>query len=88
MEKGISDEGFEKLAQYYSGKPLPSKLTKDDLSNHMLESAKDLVEQHLDLGESFEEAISHAKEESTAGPAIWSKIEGMYLGYPIEPYKE
>lgn len=86
-KKGISESGFEKLSQYYHGKRLPEKLTKDDLFDHMLQSAKELVEEQLDLGDSFEEAIAHAKERSTAGPAVWAKIEGMYLGYKNEPYE-
>jgi hypothetical protein len=83
-KKGISDEGFEKLAQFFRGNPTPGKkntpdrMNNEDMINILVESTKDNIDMHLEMGESLEEAFAHAKEETHGGPAVWAKIEELY----------
>ena len=75
---GLSDKQIERIAQYYQGKPLPSKMDNDDLFSHMLDSAKEEVDFFLDSGMSLDEAISSAKSKSSAGQKVWDTIREMY----------
>lgn len=59
----------------------PSSMSNNDVIKRLVDSISHLMDWGLkDMGWSYEKALAHAKEKSTAGPAVWAEIEKKYKG--------